>query len=194
MPEGVSARAFARLVGVSDTAIRKAVKTGRLKALSDGTIDPVAGERQWKAAADPARGKPREPANSRVAPTIVAVRSEDEARAAVHLIARVLQEEGAESAGTIDFGMARTAETILKARERDLKIAERRKELVPLALVKGHIEKAFVGYRQAVQRLPSRFAAQMAADVGCEAGALDAALSKVIATVLDELSAPVVRA
>jgi hypothetical protein len=119
--------------------------------------------------------------------------TEDEARDAVTLIRRVLSEEGASSAGTIDFGMARTAETILKARERELKLAERRRELVPLANVREHVNKAFVGYRQALQRIPSRCCADMAAQLGCDAGDLERLMQKAIQAQLNELSAPLVR-
>jgi hypothetical protein len=174
--------------------VRKAIKAGRIKELPDGTIDLEAARKAWAASTDPARTRVREPANQSSQPA--AVRTEDDARAAVGLIIKVLQAEGSsiEDAAEVDFGMARTADTILKAYERDLKMRRTRKELVPLATVKQHIEKAFIGYRQAVQRLPSRFAAQIAAEAGCDASALDAALSKAIATVLDELSSPVVRA
>ncbi len=101
---------------------------------------------------------------------------------------------GVTDAAEIDFNMARTADTILKAHERDLSMAQKRKTLVPLAKVKEHVERAFIGLRQSVQRLPSRHVPAMAAERGCEPGALDAALSKAIAAELDGLSSPVVRA
>jgi DNA-binding MarR family transcriptional regulator len=191
---GVSKREVARQLGVSDTAVRKAIKAGRIKELPDGTIDLEDARKAWASSTDPARTKVREPANQ--GSQSPAVRTEDEARAAVGLILKVLRAEGSsvDDLAEVDFGMARTADTILKAYERDLKMAQRRKELVPLATVKQHIEKAFIGYRQAIQRLPSRFAAQIAAEAGCDASTLDASLSKAIATVLDELSSPVVRA
>jgi hypothetical protein len=158
--------------------------------LPDGTFDLETLKAELKSSTDPARTNVR---TSRVG-TQPSVTTEDEARAAVSLVRKVLQEEGADSAGTIDFGMARTAETILKSHERQLKMQERRKELVPLAAVKGHVEKAFIGLRQAIQRLPSRHVAAIAAEIGCDPGKLDAALSKAIAAELDVLSSPVVRA
>jgi hypothetical protein len=182
------------MVGVSDTAVRKAVRAGRIDILPDGTIDPDAGRIQWSRTTDPARTKVRTEVRSRPAGSQPSVTTEDEARAAVSLVRQVLQEEGAYSSGTIDFEMARTAETILKSHERQLKMQERRKELVPLAAVKGHVERAFIGLRQAVQRLPNRHVAAIAAEIGCDPGKLDAALSKAIAAELDVLSSPVVRA
>jgi hypothetical protein len=185
----MSGRAAAAAVGISESALRKAVKAGRAGKLPDGTFDLEALKRQLKASTDPARTKLRINPHS-----TQSVHTEDHAREAVSLVRKVLQEEGAESSGTIDFGMARTAETILKSHERQLKMKERRKELVPLAAVKGHVERAFIGLRQAIQRLPSRHVASIAAEIGCDPSLLDAALSKAIAAELDVLSSPVVRA
>lgn len=187
---GVSRRGFAKLAGVSEMAVRKAIKAGRITLSADGKIDPGSALEQWERGTDPARTHVRtdkRPTKS------AAVRTEQDAADAITLIRRILVEEGADSTGQIDFGMARIAETILKARERELKMAQRRKELVPLDRVRDHVSRAFIGYRQAMQRLPSRHVAAMAAELGCDAGVLEAALSKAIAAELDDLSTPVVR-
>jgi hypothetical protein len=89
--------------------------------------------------------------------------------------------------------MARTAETILKARARALHISERKKELVPIAAVRGHVESAFIGYRRAVQRMPSRYVPELAAQLGCEPALLQAGLDRMIAETLAEMSGPVER-
>lgn len=191
---GLSRRAFGQLVGVSGAAVQKAVNAGRIELLPDGTIDADAALKRWRATTDPARSKASTAKVNGPAKKKTAVRTRQDAVDAVTLIRRVLKEEGADSTGEIDFGMARIAETILKARERELKMAERRKELVPLARVREHALKAFIGYRQAIQRLPSRHAAAIAAELGCDAGALETLLSKAIAAELDGLSEPVVRA
>ncbi len=191
---GVSKRAFAAMVGVSDTAVRKAVKAGRIEVLPDGTIDPDAGKLQWSRTTDPARTKVRISVRTKLPGSPPSVVTEDDARAAVSLVRRILKEEGADSSGMISFEMARTAETILKSHERELKMAQRRKELVPLAAVRSHVEKAFIGLRQAIQRLPSRHVASIAAEIGCDPSLLDAALSKAITAELNVLSSPVVRA
>ncbi len=121
------------------------------------------------------------------------VRTPEDAVEAVVLIRRVLSEEGADASGDVDFGMARTAETILKARPRELQLAERRKQLVPLTAVQAHVEQAFVQYRQAIQRMPSRYVSQMAAEFGCEPARLQAGMDRMIAETLAEMSGPVVR-
>ena len=190
MASGVSGRSLATALGVSETAVRKALASGRITRGTDGTFDLAACRAAWGKSTDPARSKVREPANHGA--RTPAVRTEDDARAAIALVARVLQEEGAD-AGPIDYNAARTADTILKAHERDLKMAQRRKELVPLAQVKTHVGRAFVGFRQSVQRLPSRHVPAMAAELECDPGMLESLLNKAIAAELDALSVPVVR-
>jgi hypothetical protein len=187
---GVSQREAARQLGVTEGAVRKRKKSGDVVLCEDGTIDVEKTRVVWSRRVDPARSKVKSATPSNATG---AIRTEQDARDAITLLRRVLVEEGADANGTIDFNMARIAETILKAREREQKMAQRRKELVPLARVKSHIEKAFIGYRQAMQRLASRHVAAIAAEVGCDPGKLDAALSKAIAAELDELSAPVIR-
>jgi hypothetical protein len=51
----VSGRRFAELMGVSEAAVRRAIKDGRLTPVAPGRIDPVAGRRQWFASTDPSK-------------------------------------------------------------------------------------------------------------------------------------------
>lgn len=195
MSERLSGRGLATALGVDEGAVRKAVKAGRIAKGDDGKFDLDACRQAWTKSTDPARSKVVRTDADRadyLGPKAV-VRTEADAHAAIALIARVLKAEGAE-AGEIDYNAARTADTILKAYERDLKMAQRRKELVPAAETAKHFASSFTGYRQAIQRLPSRHVPQMAAELGVDPGALERLLDKAIAAELNALSAPVVRA
>jgi len=44
---GMSIRAFADLIGVSHTAVRKRIMNGTLSTLADGTVDERQGVREW---------------------------------------------------------------------------------------------------------------------------------------------------
>ena len=44
---GISIRAYARHRGVTDTAVRKAIQTGRITPEADGTIDSARADRDW---------------------------------------------------------------------------------------------------------------------------------------------------
>ncbi len=50
-------RAYARHRGVSHTAVRKAIASGRIVAAADGTLDPAEADRQWTETTD--LSKPR---------------------------------------------------------------------------------------------------------------------------------------
>ncbi len=52
---GLSIRAYARHRGVSHVAVKKAIDTGRITPLPDGTIDPVVADAQWAANTTPTR-------------------------------------------------------------------------------------------------------------------------------------------
>ena len=44
---GVSRRSYAAQRGVSEAAVRKAIATGRITTLPDGTIDPTRADAEW---------------------------------------------------------------------------------------------------------------------------------------------------
>ncbi|MBF0615138.1 MAG: hypothetical protein HQL92_08290 [Magnetococcales bacterium] len=50
---GVSIRAYAKLRGVSDAAVRKAIKTGRISVEQDGSINPAQADTAWEKNTDP---------------------------------------------------------------------------------------------------------------------------------------------
>ena len=52
---GLSRRAYAAQRGVSEAAVRKAIATGRITTLADGTIDPDRADFEWGAQTDPAK-------------------------------------------------------------------------------------------------------------------------------------------
>ncbi|MBF0424614.1 MAG: hypothetical protein HQL66_02170 [Magnetococcales bacterium] len=58
---GMSIRAYARQRGVSEGAVRKAIKAGRIPAESDGTIDPAKADAAWERNTDPAQQRKPDP-------------------------------------------------------------------------------------------------------------------------------------
>ncbi len=51
----ISIRAYAARKGISDTAVRKAIKSGRITLTKNGKINPTLADRQWEANTDPAQ-------------------------------------------------------------------------------------------------------------------------------------------
>lgn len=64
---GVSIRAYARMRGCSESAVRKAIASKRIKSEADGSIDPARANRDWEqntfaaATLRPAPAKPAKP-------------------------------------------------------------------------------------------------------------------------------------
>ena len=52
---GVSIRSYARQRGVSEGAVRKAIKAGRIQKEADGSIDPVKADAAWDRNTNPAQ-------------------------------------------------------------------------------------------------------------------------------------------
>ena len=198
MGDGVSLSELARQLGRAKSGLHKLAKAKQIPQLGDGTFDVEAVRKALETNLDPARKAGQKPVHETVHRSPVgertlpvngpAVRTPGDAAEAVALIAQILREEGVEADGAVDYNAARTAETILKARERHLKILQRRKELVPLVQQQKHTSDAIVAIRQIWQRMPSRHGAAMAAELGVSATDLDRVLSRAIAADLDEMS------
>lgn len=171
MPEGVSQRELAKILGVSEGAVRKAIKAKRISVLPDGRLDADAARAAWGASTDPVRTKVRTEPKVRMRGTQrpAEVRTEAEARQAISLVARVLAEEGAEAAGPVDFGKARTAELILKARQRSLDQAEQEGRLVNRAAAEAAFFAEARAIRDAWIAWPARVAIELADELGVEA-------------------------
>ena len=52
---GLSRRAYAALRGVHESAVRKAIASGRITTEADGTIDAAKADAMWDASTDPAK-------------------------------------------------------------------------------------------------------------------------------------------
>jgi len=52
---GLSRRAYAALRGVHESAVRKAIASGRITLEADGTIDAAKADAMWDASTDPAK-------------------------------------------------------------------------------------------------------------------------------------------
>lgn len=197
----LSLRRAAAAVGCDHAHLARAVKAGTLPRGEDRLVDladvekllaqsdPAMRRKAAREVVTPASGSPR--GHHSGSPPRVTTPAD--AREAVRLVEQVLAEEGAPIEGPIDYPAARLAETILKARDRALRIAERSKRLVSMEAVKAHVARAFVGFRQTIQRMPSRHVPEMAARLGVDPGVLQTELDRMVADTLAEMSAPVVR-
>jgi len=168
---GLSIRAYARHRGVSHVAVKKAIDTGRITLEADGTIDPVRADAQW--------------AKNTVYPrTAAPPKSSPSARA---------PEEGGVSmpaglgTGSATLLQARTLNEVLKAKIRQVELAEKKDELVDRARAIAHVYKLARAERDAWLNWPSRAAPMLAARFGIDEHELHVALDAAVRVHLEEL-------
>lgn len=172
-----SNRALARALGVSETAIRKAEKAGRIRRADDGSWDVDRVKAAWHANTD--AGQQRAP-GLRPVP-----------EAAVGAVRETLRDHGESvPAGGMTFLQARTANEVLKAQERKLRLGRLKGELVDRARTTALVFRLARAERDAWLQWPARIAATLAAELGVEAHAMQTMLERALREQLEELAEP----
>ena len=184
---GLSIRAYARHRGVSHVAVKKAIDTGRITPLADGTIDPEAADAQWaqntlqprKAAVPEAASAPEARAEApRSAPP---PRQPPPARETADANVPPL------STGGTSLLQARTVNEVLKARLKQVELAEKKEELVDRAKAVAHVFKLARIERDAWLHWPARVSGQMASQLGVDAHQMHITLEAAVREHLIEL-------
>lgn len=194
---GLSRRAYARHRGVAENAVRKAIASGRIELEPDGTIDPVKADLAWTRRTDPSQQRTRStkasgtsdagadvPAFARSAETIKPVPT-----AAVEAVRDTLREAGEPpTAGGMNYVTARTANEVIKAQERRLRLGKLKGELVDRAKATTTVFMLARRERDAWVQWPARVAALIAAEFGVDAHTMETVLDKHVRQHLAELS------
>ena len=158
--EGMSERQYAAHVGLSRGAIQKAKEFGRLVQHADGSIDAASSDARRAAMTDPAmqRGAPANapPPAAKLKPV---------PDTALSAVGDTLREHGLVppvTGGSTTFLQARTANEVLKAQERKLKLAKLKGELIDRDRAVGLVFRLAREERDAWVTWPARAAALMA--------------------------------
>ena len=176
--EGMSERQYAAHVGLSRGAIQKAKgeaeeagiqwmaapPNGRLVQYADGSIDAVASDARRAAMTDPAKQRGA-PAN---APP-PAAKLKPVPDTALSAVGETLREHGLVppvTGGSTTFLQARTANEVLKAQERKLKLAKLKGALIDRDRAVGLVFRLAREERDAWVTWPARAAALMASELG----------------------------
>jgi hypothetical protein len=127
----ISNRELARRLGVSETAVRRAEKAGRIRREADGSWDLAKVEAAWSDNTDQAQQRPaRRQGSGRPRRAVLKPVPE----AALGAVRDTLREHGEPvSAGGMTFMQARTANEVLKAQERRIRLQQMKGELVDRA-------------------------------------------------------------
>ena len=175
--QGMSERQYAAHVGLSRGAIQKAKDTGRLVQHADGSIDAIASDARRAAMTDPAKQRASKAAAAPATPKLKPVPD-----TALSAVGETLRDEGLPapvSGGGTTFLQARTANEVLKAQERKLKLAQLKGELIDRNRAVGLVFRLARDERDAWVTWPARAAALMASELGvmiADHGALEPAM------------------
>ena len=162
--DGMSERQYAAHVGISRGAIQKAKEAGRLVQYADGSIDADASDARRAAMTDPAKQRgvsatvPAPAAKLRPVPDT-----------ALSAVGDTLRENGLVppvTGGGTTFLQAKTANEVLKAQERKLKLAKLKGELIDRDRAVGLVFRLAREERDAWVTWPARAAALMASELG----------------------------
>ena len=154
----------------SRAARQKARASGRLVLHADNSIDAAASDARRAQATDPSMQRGRHAPSLRPVP-----------EAAVGAVAETLREQGLPApalAGGMTYLQARTANAVLKAQERKMRLQKLRGELVDRARATALVFRVARQERDAWAGWPARAAAMMAADLGIGAHALQTVLEE----------------
>lgn len=155
--QGLSERKYAAHAGLSRGAIQKAKTAGRLVLHADGSIDAVASDRKRAAMTDPSKQRSTVKAKLKPVP-----------EAALSAVGETLREQGLSApatGGNTTFLQAKTANEVLKAQERRLKLQKMKGELVDKARATTLVFRLAREERDTWINWPARAAALMAAEL-----------------------------
>jgi hypothetical protein len=185
MDRTASNRELARQIGVSETAVRRAEKAGRIRREADGSWDSAKVKAAWSDNTDQAQQRP--PERQRERPRRTALKPVPEA--AVGAVRDTLREHGEPvSAGGMSFMQARTANEVLKAQERRLRLQQMKGELVDRAKAVAQVFRLGRDERDAWVNWPARVAAMIAAELEVDPHQLHTVLERQVREHLAELA------
>jgi hypothetical protein len=183
-----SNRALARQLGVSETAVRRAEKAGRIEREPDGGWDLARVKAAWAGNTDTAQQRPKPGAGERSGRP---ARMKPVPEAALGAVRDTLREHGEPIAAgpghAMTFMQARTANEVLKAQERRVRVQRMKGALVDRA--KAQVFKLAREGRDAWANWPARVAAMIAADLEVDAHELHTTLERCVRDHLTELVA-----
>jgi hypothetical protein len=190
--EGLSERQYAARVGLSRGAIQKAKAAGRLVLHADGSIDAEASDARRAETTDPSKTRKPPQLSRKPVP-----------EAAVSAVGETLKEQGlaapATNGGTT-FLQAKTANEVLKAQERRIRLQKLKGELIDRARALALVFRLARQERDVWVNWPARVAALMAADLSAscsealgqeivvEPAAMQKSLEKHVRSQLDDLA------
>jgi hypothetical protein len=167
---GISIRAYARHRGVSDTAVHKAIRAGRITPESDGSIDADRADREWASNSD----NPKVGTAKRAEKVTIKETSGDASSVLPATMGTSLLQ-------------ARTVNEVVKAQTNKVRLARLKGELVDRPQAIAHVFKLARAERDAWLNWPARVSAQLAAKLEVDAHTVHVLLETAVREHLQEL-------
>ena len=169
---GISIRAYARHRGVTDTAVHKAIRAGRITPEADGTVDADRADREWARNSDTPKAGTRAKATKVVVPETGTPSNDGPA---------------ALPTGGTSLLQARTVNEVVKEQTNKVRLARLKGEMVDRPQAIAHVFKLARSERDAWLNWPARISAQMAAKLDVDPHAMRVALEAAVREHLQEL-------
>ena len=183
-----SNRKLADQLGVTETAVRRAEKAGRIRREADGAWDLAKVKAAWAGNTDPAQQR-REPSAGNGSRRAARRAVKPVPEAALGAVRDTLREHGEPvSAPGMTFMQARTANEVLKAQERRIRLQRMKGELVDRAKAVAQVFRLARDERDAWVNWPARIAAIMAAELEVDPHQLHTVLERQVREHLNELA------
>lgn len=198
---GLSRRKYAEYRGVSESAVRKAIASGRISVEDDGTIDPLRADAEWDSSTDPSKQRGEHATSAQVKSAAATARAKSAEmkpvpRAAIDAVNDTLTEAGERApvdvpgtdGGEISFVKAKMANEVLKAQTSKIKLQKLKNELVDRPKAEADVFALGRRERDAWINWPARVAANMANELGVDAHTLEVTLDKYLRVHLMDLA------
>jgi len=183
-----SNRELGRQLGVSETAVRRAEKAGRIRREADGSWDSAKVKAAWSDNTDQAQQRPARSGGR----TGKRRAMKPVPEAALGAVRDTLREHGepivASPGQAMTFMQARTANEVLKAQERRLRLQRMKGELVDRAKAVAQVFRLARDERDAWVNWPARVAAMIAAELEVDPHQLHTVLERDVGDHLAELA------
>ena len=187
---GISIRAYARHRGVTDTAVHKAIRSGRVTPEADGTIDADQADAQWERnTSAPNIGTQRPVVKVKVPEIDGPERSSAGGTGASGATGGMGATGSANVGGSGGTSLlqARTVNEVVKAQTNKVRLARLKGELVDRPQAIAHVFKLARSERDAWLNWPARVSAQMAAKLEIDAHTMHVSLESAVREHLQEL-------